>query len=78
MSDGVLRGAGAMKAFMVSTFSDLVLRVGLSYLFAKGLHLGTTGIWMSWPVGWLAGTVLSLYYYKRGSWNQKSTDNNHF
>ena len=78
VSDGVLRGAGAMKAFMVSTFSDLVLRVGLSYLFAKGLHLGTTGIWMSWPVGWLAGTVLSLYYYKRGSWNQKSTDNNHF
>ncbi|MDD2970488.1 MAG: MATE family efflux transporter [Lachnospiraceae bacterium] len=74
VSDGVLRGAGAMKAFMISTFSDLLLRVGLSYFFALGLQLGTTGIWMSWPVGWIVGTALSLYYYKTGSWNQKNTE----
>lgn len=74
VSDGVLRGAGAMKAFMISTFSDLLLRVGLSYFFALGLQLGTTGIWMSWPIGWIVGTALSLYYYKTGSWNQKNTE----
>ena len=27
MADGVLRGAGAMKSFMIATFSDLLLRV---------------------------------------------------
>ncbi|MDE7278678.1 MAG: MATE family efflux transporter, partial [Oscillospiraceae bacterium] len=31
LSDGVLKGAGAMKSFMAATFSDLLLRVVLSY-----------------------------------------------
>ncbi|WP_330639545.1 MATE family efflux transporter [Muricomes sp. OA1] len=51
ISDGILRGAGAMKAFMAATFSDLILRVVLAYLFS-GIW-GATGIWLSWPVGWL-------------------------
>lgn len=63
VSDGVLRGSGSMKEFMVATFSDLILRVALSFLFAR--FWGTTGIWMSWPIGWIAGAVLSLFYSKR-------------
>lgn len=47
ISDGILRGAGAMKAFMAATFSDLILRVVLAYLFS-GIW-GATGIWLSWP-----------------------------
>lgn len=63
VSDGVLRGSGSMKEFMVATFSDLILRVVLSFVFAG--MLGTTGVWLSWPVGWLVGSVLSLYYNRK-------------
>lgn len=69
ITDGVLRGAGAMKSFMVATFSDLILRVALGYILS--IPFGTTGIWMSWPVGWTIGTVLSLVFYKMGVWNVK-------
>ena len=31
MADGVLRGAGAMKQFMIATFLDLALRVILAF-----------------------------------------------
>ena len=29
--DGILRGAGMLKSFMISTFSDLILRVGFAF-----------------------------------------------
>ena len=67
ITDGLLRGSGAMRYFMISTFSDLILRVALGYILA--VPFGTTGIWMSWPIGWTIGTVLSLWFYKKGVWH---------
>lgn len=70
VTDGVLRGAGLMKAFMIATFTDLILRVLLAIILSK-TQLGYTGIWLAWPIGWVAGTVLSLYFNKKANWNQK-------
>lgn len=70
VADGVLRGAGAMKRFMIATFSDMILRVSLAYLFSHVVGLGSVGIWCAWPVGWTTGTLLSLYFFRRGSWNR--------
>jgi len=70
VSDGVLRGAGAMRRFMVATFSDMILRVSLAYLFSHVLQFGSVGIWCAWPVGWTVGTLLSLYFFHKGSWNR--------
>ena len=61
VTDGVLRGSGRMKEFMIATFSDLILRVGLAFVFSS--RLGSFGIWLSWPVGWIVGTAASLYCY---------------
>ena len=61
VSDGVLRGAGQMKAFMFGTFTDLVLRVVLAIILSK-TALETTGIWVSWPVGWCVAGVISLTF----------------
>lgn len=69
IADGVLRGAGAMKYFMITTFTDLILRVILSFVFAS--LWGTTGIWLSWPVGWSIAMVLSCIFYKMGVWEVK-------
>lgn len=62
--DGILRGAGMMKQFMAATFTDLVLRVVLAYVFSLGMGMGSTGIWLAWPVGWCVGAVLSLLFYR--------------
>lgn len=65
MADGVLRGTGAMKQFMVSTFTDLVLRVALAFVLSG--WFAATGIWLSWPVGWSVAAVMSVIFY----WNLK-------
>ena len=63
-ADGILRGAGMMKKFMMATFTDLILRVVLAFLFSE-TALGATGIWCAWPVGWCVATVLSIFFYSR-------------
>lgn len=63
VTDGVLRGASAMKAFMAATFTDLILRVVLAFVFS-GLF-GAIGIWCAWPIGWTIATGMSVYFYKR-------------
>ena len=68
---GLLRGSSAMIGFMDSTFSDLILRVILAYVFA-GIF-GSTGIWMSWPVGWSISAIISLLFY-RYTWKQLSVE----
>ena len=65
VSDGVLRGAGQMKLFMAATFTDLLLRVVLAAVLSA-TPLGSTGIWLSWPIGWIISTVLSVLFYR--SW----------
>ena len=64
VSDGVLRGCSLMVQFMVATFADLILRVALSVALSATV-LGSTGIWLSWPIGWAIGTGLSLYFCLR-------------
>ena len=63
-ADGVLRGAGQMRRFMIATFTDLILRVVLAALLSQ-TALGATGIWCAWPIGWAIGAMLSIYFYFR-------------
>lgn len=67
--DGVLRGAGDMTAFMISTFSDLVVRVAVSFILAPSL--GFFGICLSYPIGWVLGMVVSVIFYASGRWKNK-------
>ena len=66
VSDAVIRGAGDMTPFMISTFSDLILRAGLAIVFSS--LFGSVGIWLSWPVGWVVGAVVSLVFLRSGHW----------
>ena len=69
VADGVLRGSGMMKQFMIATFTDLILRVVLAEVLAL-TPLGTTGIWMAWPCGWCVSAALSIIFYRGGAWNK--------
>lgn len=72
-ADSVLRGGGAMKYFMIATFSDLILRVILAYSLV--ISFQSLGIWLSWPLGWVVGAFLSFAFYKKGVWIQTKTSN---
>ncbi len=66
VADGVLRGAGLMRQFMAATFTDLILRVALAVGLAQ--VLGVVGIWSAWPVGWVIGMAMSVWFYRNGPW----------
>ncbi|MDD7403629.1 MAG: MATE family efflux transporter [Butyribacter sp.] len=63
VADGILRGAGLMKQFMIATFTDLILRVVLAFVLSQ-TGLGATGIWCAWPIGWTIAMILSVRFYK--------------
>ena len=69
-ADGTLRGAGLMNQFMIATFTDLVLRVGLAIFFAG--QFGAAGIWSAWPIGWTIAMILSVTFYRSGPWKENS------
>lgn len=58
MTDGIIRGAGAMTYFVAATVPDLIIRILFALMFSR--NYGSTGIWMAWPFGWIAATVLTL------------------
>ena len=66
VSDGILRGAGQMKPFMIATFTDLILRVVLAKVLS--IPFGPLGIWCAWPIGWSISAVMSICFYEKGPW----------
>ena len=73
VSDGILRGSGRMRQFMIGTFTDLILRTTLALILSK-TALGVTGIWCAWPIGWCTATVLSVLFYRQGKWGEAARD----
>ena len=71
--DGILRGAGRMKQFMIATFTDLILRVVLASVLAAQLH-SAVGIWLAWPIGWAVSTVMSYIFYRGCKWGQQTEE----
>ena len=62
INDGVFRGTGAMRQFMLSTALDLALRVIASHVLPH--WIGYQGIWWAYPIGWTACTLLSMISYR--------------
>ena len=63
VADGILRGAGLMRQFVIATFTDLILRVVLAFILSA-TALGSTGIWYAWPIGWGVAAALSVLFYR--------------
>lgn len=66
--DAVLKGAGAVKYFVITTFTDLILRVILAYVFSD--MFGVEGVWWCWPIGWVVSAALSVIFYVMGHWRK--------
>lgn len=63
MTDGIIRGSRAMIYFVIATIPDLILRIGFALMLSP--RFGSTGIWMAWPFGWIAATVLTIIFYRK-------------
>ena len=61
--DNALIGCGQMSKFMITTFTDLFLRVGLSYVLAGSI--GFYALPLSQAIGWAAGGLLAVVFYRR-------------
>ena len=68
VSNGLLRGAGDMGAFTLSSMANLFSRVGIAYALAYLTPLGANSIWWSIPAGWAVGATVSLLRVKSGRW----------
>ncbi|MDR0904177.1 MAG: MATE family efflux transporter [Ruminococcus sp.] len=66
--DAILRGAGAMKTFMIATFADLLLRVLFVYILTP--FIGYYGLGIAFCIGWVIATIISLIFYKQGRWRR--------
>lgn len=66
--DGVLKGSKDMLCFMIGTLADLIIIVVCSYLLIG--KLGVKGIFISWPIGWAVGALISVTCYFIGRWKK--------
>lgn len=73
VGNGLLRGAGDMGAFMLSSMSNLIIRVAVAYLLAH--FIGSSAIWWSIPTGWAVGAVCTFVRIKSGKWKLKKLVN---
>ncbi len=67
--NGAIRGAGAtLIPMLITTLSLWVIRVPLAYILSD--FFGESGIWWSIPIGWTAGCIGAIIYYKSGLWKK--------
>ena len=68
-TDGVLRGLGIMRPFLLANMVNLAIRLSVALIFAP--RFGIAFVWLAVPAGWLANLLIS-YMALRRSW---PTDN---
>ncbi|MVO99039.1 MATE family efflux transporter [Paenibacillus lutrae] len=68
---GVVRSTGAVMVPLLITFLALwCMRIPLSYYLADSY--GLDAVWWSFPIGFTAGSLLSVAYYFWGNWKKAS------
>ncbi len=67
-----LRAAGDARYTMAaSVFCMWIFRIGLSYLFAKVLHMDLLGVWVAMALDWVARSIFFVRRYRSGKWLEK-------
>ena len=64
-TDGVLRGLGIMRPFLIANIVNLAIRLFVAMIFAP--CFGIAFVWLAVPAGWLANFLIS-YVALRRSW----------
>lgn len=73
INNGVMRGAGDAFIPMINTLLALwLIRIPAALILSGPLGLGTDGLWLSVPAGWIMGVIFSTWYYAGGRWKRKA------
>ena len=64
-TDGVLRGLGIMRPFLIANMVNLAIRLSVALILAP--RFGIAFVWLAVPAGWLANFLIS-YVALRKSW----------
>ena len=70
-TDGVLRGLGIMRPFLIANMVNLAIRLLVALIFAP--RFGIAFVWLAVPAGWLANFLIS-YAALRKSWPTDETE----
>lgn len=68
--NGALQGAGDVTIPVISTFTDLALRLTFAYIMAQTL-IGFRSIYLSSPPAWIIACAISVIRYRKGIWKKK-------
>ena len=70
ITDGILRGAGDIKVYMLANLINLAIRVAVAQLCSPiwGIEL----IWYAVPMGWAANYLISYLWYRTGNWKRRN------
>lgn len=70
ITDGILRGAGDIKVYMLANLINLAIRVAVAQLCSPiwGIEL----IWYAVPMGWTANYLISYLWYRTGNWERRN------
>lgn len=71
VASGILRGAGDTKTVLNNSFiGNIILRLGLSYLFVIVLGWGLWSAYVAILIDWLVRGVLLSYWVAQGRWKK--------
>lgn len=70
ITDGILRGAGDVKVYMIANLVNLGLRVSVAQLCSP--LFGIQFIWYAVPLGWFVNFAISFLWYRTGNWKKKN------
>jgi putative MATE family efflux protein len=66
---GVLQGAGATRTSLrINTWMTLLIQIPLAGLLGFSLGLGAFGVWLSFPLSFVARALATYVAYRRGRW----------
>ena len=67
-TDGVLRGLGIMRPFLIANMVNLAIRLSVAFICAP--RFGIVFVWLAVPAGWFANFLIS-YAALRRSWSKR-------
>ena len=67
-TDGVLRGLGIMRPFLIANMVNLAIRLSVALICAP--RFGIVFVWLAVPAGWFANFLIS-YAALRRSWSKR-------
>ncbi len=70
ITDGILRGAGDIKVYMLANLINLAIRVAVAQLCSP--VWGIEMIWYAVPMGWTANYLISYLWYRTGNWKRRN------